>query len=147
MRYLGPNLERNKKLEKWGTFVALVTHDCSENLRWKNFRIFIMIWQVYHTKFMNGSQCFHREKICQSLGKNYKFCVAQRSNIHYFSLYHCYSSWHCYFTNSSLNSRILLCLVQSQLLVEAEWNWKISCFISLNTLTNGLRIYHTCISA
>jgi len=21
-----------------------------------------MIWQVYHTKFMNGSQCFHRGK-------------------------------------------------------------------------------------
>jgi len=31
--------------QKWGTFVASVTHDCSENLRWKNFHIFIMIWQ------------------------------------------------------------------------------------------------------
>jgi len=60
-----------------GTFVASVTHDCSENLRWKNFHVFIMIWQVYHTKFMNGSQCFHREKIRRSLCKNYKFCVIE----------------------------------------------------------------------
>jgi len=41
---------------------------------------FIVIWQVYHTKFMNGSQCFHREKIWKSLCKNYKFCVIQRSS-------------------------------------------------------------------
>jgi len=68
-----------KKLQKWGTFGALVTHDRSENLRLKIFHIFIMIWQVYHTKFMNGSQCFHGEKIWRSLCKNYKFCVRQRS--------------------------------------------------------------------
>jgi len=42
-----------KKLETWGTFVASVTHDRSENLRWKNFHKFIMIWQVYQTKFIN----------------------------------------------------------------------------------------------
>ena len=35
-----------KKLENWGTYVAPVTHDRSENLRWKNFHIFIIIWQV-----------------------------------------------------------------------------------------------------
>jgi len=76
---LGQTWHEMKKLEKGGTFVTLVTDDCGENLRWKNFHIFIMIWQVYHTKIMNGSQCFHREKIWQSLCKNYKFCVIQRS--------------------------------------------------------------------
>ena len=39
-----------KKLEKWGTFVASVTHNSSENFCWKNFHIFSMIWQVYHKK-------------------------------------------------------------------------------------------------
>ena len=68
-----------KKLEERDTFVASVTHDHSENLHWKNFHMFIMIWHVYHTKFMNGSQCFHRTKIWRSLCKNYKFCVIQRS--------------------------------------------------------------------
>ena len=77
-----------KKLEKWGTFVASITndrivasitHDRSENSHWKNFHIFIMIWQVYHTKFMNGSQHLNGEKIWQSLCKNYKFRVIQRS--------------------------------------------------------------------
>ena len=81
---LGQTWHDMKKLEKWGTFVTSVTHDHSENLRWKNFHIFIMIWQVYHTKFMNGSQCFQREKIWQSLGKNYKFYVIQRC---YYSLF------------------------------------------------------------
>jgi len=56
---LGQTWHEMKKLEKWGTFVASVTNDRGENLRWKNFHIFIMIWQVCHTKFMNGSQCFH----------------------------------------------------------------------------------------
>jgi len=51
------------ELKKWGTFVASVTHDCSVTLHWQNFHIFIMILQVHHTKFMNGSQCFHTEKI------------------------------------------------------------------------------------
>jgi len=59
---LGQTWHKMKKLKKWGTCVALVTNDCSENLHWKNFHIFIMIQQVYHTKFMNGSQCFHRNK-------------------------------------------------------------------------------------
>jgi len=55
-----------KKLEKWVTFVASVTHDRSENFRWKNFHIFIMIWQVYHTKFMNGSIFIEKnfDKVC-----------------------------------------------------------------------------------
>jgi len=66
-----------KKLEKWGTFVTSVTQDCSENLHWKNFHIFIKNMAFYHTNFMNGSQCFHREKIWQNLCKNYKFCVIQ----------------------------------------------------------------------
>jgi len=70
---MGQTRHEMKKLEKWGTFVALVTHDPSENLRWKTFHIFIMIRHVYHTKFMNGSQCFHREKIWQNLSINYKF--------------------------------------------------------------------------
>jgi len=74
VRYLGPNLAWNES-----TFVASVTHDRSKNLRWKYFRIFIMIWQVYHTKFMNGSQCFHGDKLWQNLCKNHKFCVIQRS--------------------------------------------------------------------
>jgi len=68
-----------KNLEKWGTFVASVTHDRSENSHWKNFHIFILIWQVYYTKFMDGSQCFHREKLWQNLCKNYKFYIIQRS--------------------------------------------------------------------
>ena len=76
---LGQTWHEMKKLENWGTFVASVTHDRSKNLRWKYFRIFIMIWRVYHTKFMNGSQCFHRGKIWQSLCKNHKFWVIQRS--------------------------------------------------------------------
>jgi len=76
---LGQIWHEMKKLEKWRTFVASVTHDSSENLRWKNSHIFIIIWQVYHTKFMNGSQCFHREKIWHSLCKNYKFWAKQRS--------------------------------------------------------------------
>jgi len=69
VRNLGPNLARNKKLEKWGTSVITVTHNRSENLYWKFCHIFIMIWQVFHTNFMNGSQCFHREKLWQSLYK------------------------------------------------------------------------------
>jgi len=28
----------------------------------EKIHIFIMVWQVYHTKFMNGFQCFHRKK-------------------------------------------------------------------------------------
>ena len=64
---LGQTWHEMKKLEKWGTFIASVTHDRNENLHWKNFHIFIMIWQVYHTKFMNGSQCFHRKKNVQKL--------------------------------------------------------------------------------
>jgi len=76
---LGQTWHEMKKLEKWGTFVVSVTHNRSENLRWNFFHIFIMIWQVHHTKIMNGSQCFHREKFWRSLCKNYKFCVMQRS--------------------------------------------------------------------
>jgi len=44
---LGQTWHDMKKLEKWGTSVASVTHDRSKNLRWKNFHIVIMIWQVY----------------------------------------------------------------------------------------------------
>ena len=36
---LGQTWHETKKLEKWGTFVTSVTHDHSENLRWKNFHI------------------------------------------------------------------------------------------------------------
>jgi len=79
-----------KKLESWGTFVTLVTHDRSKNLGWKFLYVFIKFrlkifshirwkWQVYPTKFINSSQCFHRKKIWRSLCKNYKFCVIQRS--------------------------------------------------------------------
>jgi len=32
---LGQTWHETKKLEKWGTFVAWVTHDLSENFRWK----------------------------------------------------------------------------------------------------------------
>jgi len=66
---LGQTWHEMKKREKWSTFVASVTHDISENLRWKNFHIFIMIWKVYHKRFMNDSQCLHREKIRRSLCK------------------------------------------------------------------------------
>jgi len=31
-RYFGPNWHEMKKLEKWGTFVTSVTHDCNEIL-------------------------------------------------------------------------------------------------------------------
>jgi len=46
MRYLGLNLAQNEKTRKVGYFVASVTHDRSEKLRWKNFHIFTVIWQV-----------------------------------------------------------------------------------------------------
>jgi len=36
---LGQTWHEMKKLEKWGIFVASVTHDRSENMRWKNFHI------------------------------------------------------------------------------------------------------------
>jgi len=67
---LGQTWHKMKKLEKWGAFVTSVNHDRCENLCWKIFHVFVMIWQVYHTKFLNGSQCFHREKIWQNLCKN-----------------------------------------------------------------------------
>ena len=75
-----------KKLEKWGTFVTSVTHDHSEILRWKNFHIFIMIWQVYHTKFMNGSQCLMEkkfDKICAKLQILYNTEVLIFTIFHY----------------------------------------------------------------
>jgi len=88
---LGQTWHEMKKLEKWDTFVTLVTHNRSENLRWKNFHVFIMIWQVYCTKFMNGSQCFHRESLTKFVQKLQILCNTEVL-IFTFSLYHCYSS-------------------------------------------------------
>jgi len=31
-----------------------------------------MIWQVYHAKFMNGSQCFHRKKFDRNPSRSSK---------------------------------------------------------------------------
>ena len=60
---LGQTWHEMKKLEKWGTFITSVAHDRSLQICVENFfTSCIMIWQVYHTKFMNGSQFFHREK-------------------------------------------------------------------------------------
>ena len=41
---MGQTWHEMKKLEKWGTFVALVTHDRSENLLWKKKFVF---WQTF----------------------------------------------------------------------------------------------------
>jgi len=74
VRYLGPNLARNEKTRV--EYYCRLGYPWPQwKLHWKNFHIFIIIWQVYHTKFMNGSQWFHREKIWNSFCKNYKFCI------------------------------------------------------------------------
>ena len=57
-----PNLTRNEKTKK-------VRYLCRLGYPWPQWKFalkkfsHIMIWQVYHTKFMNGSQCFYREQI------------------------------------------------------------------------------------
>jgi len=64
---------------------------------------------------MNGSQCFHRKKILMKFVQKLQFLcnteVLILTNFHYTIVNQ------AIFTNSLLNSRILLCLVQSQLLV------------------------------
>ena len=119
-----------KKLEKWGAFVTSVIHDRSEILHWNFFHIFLVIWQVCHTKFMNGSQCFHGENKLTKFVK--KLQVLCNTEVLIFTSFHYSIAVQASFTNSLLNSRIRLCLVQSQLLVTVKWNWKILCFISLS---------------
>jgi len=100
---------------KWGTFVASVIHDHSENLHWKNIHIFIMIWQVYRAKFMNGSKRFHRKKHLTKFVQNLQ--ILCNTEVLIFTIFHYIIVIQARFTNSLLNSRILLCLVQSHLLV------------------------------
>ena len=74
---LGRTWHEIKKLEKWGTFVASVTHDRSENLHWKNFT-----YSLWYGKFtiqnswmvLNVFIKKKFDKVCA-----YKFCVIQRS--------------------------------------------------------------------
>jgi len=77
VRYLGPNLTQNQKLEKWGTFFVSVNYDRSGNLCCKNFHIFIMIWQVYHKNSRTVLNVFIEKKFDKFVQKLQILCNAE----------------------------------------------------------------------
>jgi len=67
---------------------------------------------------MNGSQCFHREnKLTKFVQKLQVLC---NTEVLIFTSFHYSIAIQASFTNSLLNSKIRLCLVQSQLLVKVK---------------------------
>ena len=93
---------------------ASVTHDRSENLHWKNFT-----YSVWYDKFtIQNSWMVFNVFIEKNLMKFVqKLQILCSTEVLIFTVFHYTFVIQASFTDSLLNSMILLCLVQSQLLV------------------------------